>query len=139
MSDKDGFGNMKRNFLKNGRKNFNCLNNKVTKPDEKGSAIVIALLIMVLLLAFVALAVTRTTNETIASSNDAAESRAFEAAQASLEVMTRNFDKIFEIKLNPDSADLANVKNQIPPGFDTDYTFEQRIIPTQTPQQIVLT
>ena len=75
------------------------LTNNAVKPDsQKGSAIVIALLIMILLLGFVALAVSRTSNETIATSNDAAESRAFEAAQASLEVRTRNFDKILEVK-----------------------------------------
>ncbi len=122
------------------------LTNNAVKPDsQKGSAIVIALLIMILLLGFVALAVSRTSNETIATSNDAAESRAFEAAQASLEVMTRNFDKIFEVKLNPDPADLTNVETQKPPGFETNYKFEdgsenyQKIIPTETPQQVVLT
>jgi hypothetical protein len=94
---------------------------------EKGSAIVIALLILTLLTAFVALAVMRTTNETIATSNDAAESRAFAAAQGSLEVMTRNFDKIFEEKLSPAPADLAHVKSLKPPGLETDYDFVQDI------------
>lgn len=111
--------------------------------EEKGSAIIIALLVMVLLLGFVALAVTRTTNETVASSNDAAESRAFEAAQASLETMTRNFDKIFETKLTADSDDLARIISQKPPGFDTGYTFEQGITrypdATSKPVQVVLT
>ena len=54
----------------------------VSPSEERGSAMVIALLVLALVLAFVALAVSRTTNETIASSNDAAESRAFAAAQA---------------------------------------------------------
>ncbi len=127
---------MKRKFFNGKDKN---LTNDAVKPDsEKGSAIVIALLIMILLLGFVALAVSRTSNETIATSNDAAESRAFEAAQASLEVMTRNFDKIFEVKLNPDASDLNNVRTQNPPGFTTNYDFKQDIIPTQTPQQTIL-
>jgi len=52
--------------------------------------------------------------------------------------MTRNFDKIFEIKLTPDTADLNKVKAELPPGFDTDYDFEQKIIPTQTPQQVII-
>lgn len=56
----------------------------------------ITLLVMALLIAFVALAISRTTNETIAASNDTAETKAFEAANASLEVMTRNFNKILK-------------------------------------------
>ena len=120
------------------KKGKDLTNNTVKPSEQRGSAIVIALLIMVLLLGFVALAVSRTSNETVATSNDAAESRAFEAAQASLEVMTRNFDKIFEVKLNPDTADLNNIKSQNPPGFTANYDFEQNIIPTQTPQQTIL-
>lgn len=94
---------------------------------ERGSAIVIALLVLTLLTAFVALAVMRTTNETIATSNDAAESRAFAASQASLEVMTRNFDKIFEEKLSPTTSDLDHVKALLPPGMSDDYEFSQDI------------
>lgn len=106
--------------------------------SQKGSAIVIALLIMVLLLGFVTLAVTRTTNETIASGNDAAESRAFEAAQASLEVMTRNFNKIFDVKLNPEQSDINNIQGQNPPGF-AGYNFAQIVTQTQAAQIVVQT
>jgi hypothetical protein len=129
---------MNRKYFNSRSERFCSDEKPANSGNEQGSAIIIALLVMVLLLGFVALAVTRTTNETIASSNDAAESRAFEAAQASLEIMTRNFDKIFELKLNPDTNDLNNVKNQKPPGFDAGYEFEQNIIPTQTPQQVVM-
>ncbi|MCS6873132.1 MAG: hypothetical protein RML33_04275 [Acidobacteriota bacterium] len=108
------------------------------KNNEKGSAIVITLMILTLLTAFVALAITRTTNETIAVSNDAAETRAFAAAQASLEIMTRNFDKIFEEKLSPEPIDLDNVRNTIPPGF-TEYTFNQQITQTKASQVVDLT
>ncbi|MEP6848395.1 MAG: hypothetical protein ABI999_06035, partial [Acidobacteriota bacterium] len=89
---------------------------------EDGTAMVIALLIMILLMGFVALAITRTNSETVAAANDATESRTFDAANASLEIMTRNFDKIFDLKLNPDPADLSTVASQIPPGFP-DYDF----------------
>jgi Tfp pilus assembly protein PilX len=106
--------------------------------SEKGSAILIALFIMLLLLGFVALAVTRTTNETVASSNDEAETRAFEAAHASLEVMTRNFDKQFDIKLNPDTTDITNIKAATPPNF-TGYEFTQDLDQTQTTEWVVMT
>src|SRR5260221_3356786 len=42
--------------------------------SEHGSAMVIALLIMILLMGFVTLAVTRTSNETVPSPNDAPDS-----------------------------------------------------------------
>ena len=124
-------------------KNYMFFDNHVSnsaKGDDgqKGSAIVIALLIMVLLLGFVALAVSRTNSETIASSNDASETRTFEAAHASLEVMTKNFDKIFDLKLNPNKADITRVQSQNPPQFD-DYNFEQQINQTQSTKQVVMT
>src|SRR3982750_4571166 len=81
---------------------------------EAGSAMVIALLIMILLMAFVALAVSRTNSETVASSNDEQETLAYEAANASLEVMTRNFNKVFDVKLTIDPADITRIKGQTP-------------------------
>ena len=105
---------------------------------EAGSALLIALFIMLLLLSFVALAVTRTTNETVASSNDQAETRTFAASHASLEVMTRNFNKIFEVKLNPNSADLTRIEGQTPPGFEN-YTFQQDVNQIQASQIVVMT
>jgi hypothetical protein len=105
---------------------------------ESGAAMVIALLVLSLMLGFVALAVSRTTAETIASSNDAAESRAFSASQASLEVMTRNFDKIFEEKLSPTPADLARVKSLTPPDFDTMYDFQQELTQTKATETVVM-
>lgn len=109
--------------------------------NQDGTAMVIALLVMILLMGFVALAVSRTNSETVAAANDAAESRTFEAAHASLEIMTRNFSKIFELKLNPDASDFTRIENQTPPGFDADYTFipNQKITQTQTTQPVVMT
>lgn len=128
--------NSQKNCRKNIFRRFVVKNDKL--QGEKGSAVIIALLVMLLLLGFVALAVTRTTNETIATGNDISESRAYEAAQASLEVMTRNFSKIFEIKLNADGSDISRIQGQTPPSFD-DYKFDQTIVTTATPQQVVET
>ncbi len=112
---------------------------KKAMENQNGSAIIIALLVMVLLMGFVALAVSRTSNETIASTNDAEETKAFEAAQASLEVMTHNFDKIFDYKLNPDTNDLNSIMSKNPDGFTTDYDFNQNISRTRTAEQVVMT
>ncbi len=111
------------------------MRSKAYKNNEKGSATIIALLIMVLLMAFVALAVSRTTTETLATSNDEIESQTFSAAQASLENVTREFDQIFETKLSPSAQDITDLKTNYPPGFTTDFKFEQEInqtMPTQT-------
>ena len=124
---KENLSSKRNDFLRNAK-----------NGNEKGSAILIAMFVMLLLLSFVALAVTRTSNETVASSNDAAETRTFSAAHASLEVVTRNFNKIFEIKLNPDATDLTRIQGQTPPGFDN-YGFTQSITQTQTNQLVVMT
>lgn len=107
--------------------------------NEQGSAIVIALMVMVLLLGFVALAVTRTNSETVASANDEAETKAFEAANASLEVMTRNFNKVFETKITFSTADETRIEGQLPPVFDTEYNFVQNITQTQATVDVVMT
>lgn len=106
---------------------------------QNGSAVVIALLVMVLLMGFVALAISRTTNETIASSNDVAETRTFEAAHASLEIMTHNFDKIFDGKISASTADINRIKIQFPDGFTDNYDFLQDITRTKDDTPVVLT
>ncbi|MBP9664263.1 MAG: pilus assembly PilX N-terminal domain-containing protein [Pyrinomonadaceae bacterium] len=110
-----------------------------TTAHERGSAMVIALLVMMLLAAFVALAISRTNSETMAASNDEAETKAFEAANASLEVLTRNFNKIFETKLTIDTTDITRIQGQTPPGFDTYYQFNQAVTQTQATKDVVMT
>lgn len=85
--------------------------NRITKKGEKGSAVVLALFVLALVGAFVALALTRTSTEAAATGNEAAEGRTFYAAQGGLEMMTRNFNKIFETKLTPTTADIAKVQD----------------------------
>lgn len=108
-----------------------------TRESEKGSATVIAVLVLGLLTVFVALAVSRTTSEAIVMANDSSEGRAYTAAQASLEMMTRNFNKVFDIKLSPSTTDLANIQNAAVPNFP-DYNFQQSIIQTVAPQSVTL-
>lgn len=110
---------------------------KDEKFNQRGTAIVIALLVMALLMGFVVLALSRTTAETLATANDAAESRAFSAAEASLENMTRDFDKVFEEKLTPTSTDITNIKNSVVAGFP-EYSFEQDVRAIGDPQIVVV-
>ncbi|MFN0141162.1 MAG: hypothetical protein ACKVQW_13870 [Pyrinomonadaceae bacterium] len=96
----------------------------LVKDNEKGSAIVIALLVLALMSVFVALAMSRSSAEAMAVGNETAESRTFYAAQGSLEAMTRNFNKIFERRMNPTAAELTAVRTTLPVGIPG-YTFTQ--------------
>ena len=109
------------------------LSNGTNDPHQRGSAIVIALLILVLLSVFVALALSRTASEAAAVGNEASEGRTFYAAQGSLEVMTRNFNEVFETKINPSDAAFDPVRNINPvragvePGL-AQYTFNREVL-----------
>jgi len=112
---------------------------KIKNEGQQGTAMVIALLVMLLLMAFVALAISRTNSETVAAANDEAETRAFEAANASLEVLTRNFNKNFETKLTISPTDITRIQGQFPPGFETGYTFDQTVTQTEATKDVVMT
>jgi hypothetical protein len=85
----------------------------------------IAVMVMGLLALFVAATLARVTSEALTMGNDNANTQAFYAAQASLEVMTRNFTKIFDVTLNPSEDDISAVETNLPPidGFE----FAQRV------------
>ncbi len=99
---------------------------KADDRGEKGTAIVIALFVLALVSVFVALAISRSTAEAAATGNETAEARTFYAAQGSLETMTRNFNKVFEVKLNPTTTDLDRVRNGTVSGLGR-YTFRQEL------------
>lgn len=102
-------------------------NTEMIENGQKGSALVIALFVLALIGVFVALALSRTATEAAAVGNEAAEGRTFYAAQGSLETMTRNFNKVFDIKLNPSNADIDAVRNGTVPGLTGTYTFGQEV------------
>ena len=109
---------------------------------EEGSAIVIALFVLALISVFVALALSRSAAEAAATGNETAEARAFYAAQGSLEVMTRNFNKKFEINIKPNDADFNDVRNAPVPGLSTtsggNFTFLQEVLQTSNNTPVVL-
>ena len=131
------------------RKNMRSVNSQAgisapsNRSGEKGSAIVIALFVLALISVFVALALTRTATEAAAVGNEAAESRTLYAAQGGLEVMTRNFNKIFETKLNPTALDQAKVVSPDVPGLSTTtggiYNFAPELDQTSASVPVVLT
>ena len=123
--------NIKQNGLLNGEND----------PRQNGSALIIALFILVLLSAFVALALSRTASQAAAVGNETAEGRTFYAAQGSLETMTRNFNKVFETKLNPSNTDINAVRNGSVPLLSAPqgpYTFFQEVDPTSNSVAVTL-
>jgi len=110
--------------------------------SEKGSAIVISLFVLALISVFVALALSRSSAEAAASGNETAEGRAMYAAQGSLEMMTRNFNKKFEVNLRPTAAEFDDVRNAPVPGLSISeggrYTFNQEVLQTSNNTPVVL-
>ena len=108
------------------------------KANQRGSALVIAVLILALISVFVAVALSRSSAEAAAVGNETSEGRTFYAAQGSLEMMTRNFNKIFETKINPTDTDIAKVKDGIVPNLNSQYSFAQELDKTSKSTPVVL-
>lgn len=104
---------------------------------QKGSALVIAILVMLLLMGFVVLAISRTTSEMVITSNDSSESRTYAATEASLESTTRDFVDVFEKKLSPDSADINAIQKKKVLGFEK-FTFSPKIEKIKEAAPVVL-
>src|SRR6516225_7887726 len=87
---------------------------------QRGTATLTAVLILALLGVFTAAALSRVTTGQSIMNNDLGNAKAFYAAQASLEEMTRNFDNIFTFHLKPSPADITAVQNAKPgiPNFN---------------------
>ncbi|HEV8485038.1 MAG TPA: hypothetical protein VGV87_15960 [Blastocatellia bacterium] len=84
------------------------------RPDQRGTATLTAVLILGLLAVFTAATLSRVTTEALVMGNDYSNTQAFYAAQASLELMSRNFNKIFDVQLRPSAADLDRIKTTTP-------------------------
>lgn len=100
------------------------LKESLKNRNENGVTIVIALFVMVVLMGFAALVLSRATSEMRVSASDEAEARTFAAAEGALEDLTREFATKVENKLNITPADVAELKNKSIPYFsDNGYTF----------------
>lgn len=100
------------------------------KTNEAGAALAITLLVMVVLLGFAALALSRATSEITISASDAAESRTFTAAEAALEDSTRDFATLIENKLVVTPEEANELAQKPVPHFSSDkYEFKKIIEP----------
>ncbi|HEU4388809.1 MAG TPA: hypothetical protein VFV34_13490 [Blastocatellia bacterium] len=95
--------------------------------SERGTATLTAVLILGLLALFTAASLTRTTNEATVAGNDYSNTQAFYAAQASLELMSRNFGQVFTLRLNPTPGDIDSIKTRTPGlnGFNFNQDIQQ--------------
>ncbi len=111
------------------------------RNSEKGAALVIAIMVMLLLAAFVTLVVSRVTTETVITSVDSSENRAVAATMASLESTTRDFADVFQRKLSPTNTDISDVEAlPLPiPELESDYIFTKTILPTSSSQATEIT
>jgi len=115
---------------------------KCSKSEsEKGAALVIAIMVMLLLAAFVTLVVSRVTTETVITANDSSENRAVAATLASLESTTRDFADVFERKLSPTDADINEIKAKtLPiPELQSNYLFSKEITQTRDSEAAEIT
>ncbi len=100
------------------------LNSKA--QSEKGAALVVAILIMMLLMGFVAVVLSRVNSETLMTSNDSAENRSLQAAQAQVESNSRDFSTLFQRNLAPSETDINVIRNNTVTGFPNyDFTSKQ--------------
>lgn len=112
--------------------------NLLANDRQSGAALVIALVVMAMLLGFVALVLSRTVAETVITTNDTAESRTFNAAEAALEDATRDFATVVENKFIPPPEDVLIIKNKPVPYFSNiGYSFVKNI--TQLSQSKTVT
>jgi hypothetical protein len=92
----------------------NQIDSGAGRSDQRGTATLTAVLILGLLAVFTAATLSRVTTESLVMGNDYSNAQAFYAAQASLELMSRNFNKIFDVQLRPSNADLDRIKSTTP-------------------------
>lgn len=111
-------------------KEINDLQKTPKMQNQDGTTTIIALLIMMLLMGFVTLAITRSANETIAVSNEISETKALFAAQASIENMALKADARFENKLTLTSTDISAIQASLPANY-TEYSFAQTLTKTK--------
>lgn len=110
------------------------------KTDERGAALAIALLVMVILLGFAALALSRASSEITISASDAAESRTFSAAEAALEDATRDFATLIENKLVVTQTEADTLALEPVPHFSAEkFKFTKLIKQIGTSKVVSLT
>lgn len=113
--------------MKKYKGNLRSKNSSSKTKTEKGAALVVVILVMLILMGFVAIVLSRVNSETVITSNDAAENRSFNAAQALVESNSQDFATLFQRKLAPTTTDIDTIRNATVTGFE-DYDFSRKFV-----------
>lgn len=105
-------------------------NPKQRRTGERGTAALSAVMIMGLLALFTAASLSRVTTEALVMGNDHSNTRSFYAAQAALEEMSRNFNRVFDRRFNPTPTDITSIETAVP-GI-SHFQFTQQVTQTGT-------
>ena len=106
--------------------------------SQKGTAMIIAVMVMGLLAIFVAASLSRVTTEVRLAGNEKAIADSYFAAHASLEHMSLNFTQLYKRKIAPTTADIDTIGADHPPGFDALYDINQTLVAVGTPTQTTI-
>ena len=98
------------------------------KNGERGAALVLTLIMLVLMGVIAASVIAVSNSEAIVAGNDLQQTRARYAAISGLEYMTNQFSDLFVRTSNPTAAQLNGIANTPPPGFVAEgYVFDQTL------------
>lgn len=105
---------------------------KFKKPDERGAALAIAVIVIAILAVIALTALAFSSTEARIAGSDLQRTQTFYAASAALEKMTNDFSNLFYIKMNPTDADLSSIAASHPvelkaEGFDFEQNLEKDV------------
>ena len=96
--------------------NLKVMNNP-KRSDEKGAALAIAIIVLVILAVIAMTALAFSSTEARIAGSDLQRTQTFYAASTGLEKMTNDFSNLFREKMNPTPADL-NINRKFSPAGD---------------------
>jgi hypothetical protein len=101
---------------------------KLEKQTEKGAALAMAIIVTAILAVVALTALTFSSTEARIAGSDLQRTQTFYAAETAMEKMTNDFSNLFRQKMNPTSADLAQIAADYPQALQTEgFTFAQTL------------
>src|SRR5579871_1273713 len=87
--------------------------------NQSGVTMIVTIMVMSLMGLFIAATLSLATTEATLMNNDNTNAEAFYAAQASLELMSRDFNNVFNYHLTPSTSDISSIQGDTPsiPNF----------------------
>lgn len=100
------------------------------KPDERGAALLLSLIILILVAGISVIVLTVVTHESRIAGSDLKRTEAFYATASGIEKMTNDFAGLFQRTANPVQSQLNTIANSPPPELLAQgFTFNQTLVP----------